>query len=226
MGVDRGVVVLVQAGERSYTLTSRDKAKQKRLDKKKKKLQKKLTRSQKGSHRRYRVKERLAKVSRKKTNIRDNFCHQVSRKIVDTPEAKVIVLEDLKMKNMTKRAAPKVDESGHYLPNKRKAKSGLNRSILEQGWYKFESYLQYKCYKAGKACFKVHAAYSSQECAHCGHIHPSNRESQSLFLCQHCGHSENADSNAAKVLKNRAVKLLKDCGTQLSRQGVPSLLAR
>ena len=114
----------------------REQAKQKKLEKKKKKLQKKLSRCQKGSHRRYRVKERLAKVSRKKTNIRDNFCHQVSRKIVDTPEAKVIVLEDLKIKNMTKKAAPKVDDSGRYIRNNRRAKSGLNRSILEQGWYK------------------------------------------------------------------------------------------
>ena len=124
---------------------------------------------------------------------------------------------------MTKKAAPKVDDRGRYIRNNRRAKSGLNRSILEQGWYKFESYLKYKSHKAGKACFKVHAAYSSQECAHCGHIHPSNRESQSLFLCQNCGHCDNADINAAKVLKNRAVKLLKHCGTQLSRQGVLSL---
>ena len=223
LGIDRGVAIAVQAGEKSYTLSAREQAKQKKLEKKKKKLQKKLSRCQKGSHRSYRVRGRLAKVRRKKANIRDNFCHQVSRKIVDTPEAKVIVLEDLKIKNMTKKAAPKVDESGRYLRNNKKAKSGLNRSILEQGWYKFESYLKYKSYKAGKACFKVQAAYSSQECAHCGHIHPSNRESQSLFLCQNCGHSDNADINAAKVLKNRAVKLLKNCGTQLSRQGVLSL---
>ena len=76
---------------------------------------------------------------------------------------------------------------------------------------RYESYLKYKSYKVGKAFFKVHGSLRSQECAHCGHIHPSNRESWSLFLCQNCGHSDNADINAAKVLKNRAVKLLKHC---------------
>ena len=40
---------------------------------------------------------------------------------------------------------------------------------------------------------------------------PVTEVSQSLFLCQNCGHSDNADINAAKVLKNRAVKLLKHC---------------
>ena len=36
---------------------------------------------------------------------------------------------------MTKRPQAKKDETGHYLPNGARAKAGLNRSILGQGWY-------------------------------------------------------------------------------------------
>ncbi len=36
-------------------------------------------------------------------NIRENFCHQTSRKLVDKKEAKVFVFEYLKTKQMTKK---------------------------------------------------------------------------------------------------------------------------
>jgi transposase len=72
----------------------------------------------------------------------------------------------------------------------------------------------------GKAVFKVSAAYTSQECADCEHIQPENRQTQSLFVCQRCGHTDNADANAAKVIKKRAIKALLDSGTELSERGV------
>ena len=49
----------------------------------------------------------------------------------------------------------------------------------------------------------VHKEYSSQECSHCGYINELNRLSQESFKCVECGYEDNADSNAAKVLKFR-----------------------
>ncbi|NBV28456.1 hypothetical protein EBR43_06115 [bacterium] len=46
-----------------------------------------------------------------------------------------------------------------------------------------ESYLGYKAKKYGKSFFKVSAAYTSQECADCGHIHPEHRKTQAEFVC-------------------------------------------
>ena len=101
-----------------------------------------------------------------------------------------------------------------------KAKSGLNRAILDKGWHKLETYLAYKAQRRGKALFQVSAQYTSQACADCGHTHPSNRQSQRHFECQHCGHTDNADRNAARVIKQKAIKLILDAGTALSKRGV------
>jgi transposase len=54
-----------------------------------------------------------------------------------------------------------------------KAKSGLNRAILDKGWHMMETFTKYKAYRAGKAVFKVSAPYTSQECAVCGHTTPA-----------------------------------------------------
>ena len=68
--------------------------------------------------------------------------------------------------------------------------------------------------------FKVPAHHTSQECADCSHIHPDNRKSQELFICDNCGHTDNADKNAEEVIKKRAIKLVLNSGTELSKRGV------
>ena len=54
----------------------------------------------------------------------------------------------------------------------------------------------------------------------CGHIHPDNRKTQSNFVCVSCGHTDNADKNAAIVIKKRAINLILNSGTELSSSGV------
>ena len=54
----------------------------------------------------------------------------------------------------------------------------------------------------------------------CSHIHPDNRKDQATFLCVSCGHTDNADLNAAKVIKKRAIDLILNSGTELSERGV------
>ena len=156
-------------------------------------------------------------------NIRKEFCHQTSHKIVANPTNKIIVLEDLNTKGMTKRPAIKQDEQGRYLKNQAKAKAGLNKSILDQGWQQLEQFLSYKTQRAGKAYFKVSAHHTSQECAACGHTHPDNRRSQAEFACVCCGHTDNADRNAAMVIKKRAITMIKHSGSELSKRGVLTL---
>lgn len=77
------------------------------------------------------------------------------------------------------------------------AKSGLNKSILDQGWGMFREILNYKLDWKGGELLAVPAAYTSQTCSDCGHVTKENRKSQSRFECVQCGHSANADTNAA-----------------------------
>jgi putative transposase len=95
---------------------------------------------------------------------------------------------------MSKSAKGTVEVPGRNV----KAKSGLNRSILDQGWSMFATMLGYKLAERGGQLVEVAAAYTSQTCAECGSIDRANRQDQATFVCVSCGHADNADTNAAR----------------------------
>ena len=222
IGIDRGVAIPAQVGDSSFDFTDGQKKHQRKAEKYIKRLQRRLSKQSKGSNRRQKVKRRIANYHAMSANIRRDFCHKTSRALVDSP-SRVFVFEDLKTSTMTKRAKPKQDDNGQFISNRAKQKSGLNKAILSKGWHQFELFTKYKAHQAGKAVFKVPAAFTSQECANCGYTHPNNRQSQSSFHCGCCGHVDNADRNASLVIKKRAIKLLLDTGTVLSARGVLTL---
>ena len=106
----------------------------------------------------------------------------------------VIYLEDLKIANMSKSAKGTKEAPGRNV----KAKSGLNKSILDQGWFELKRQIQYKSDWFGGKVVLVNARYTSQTCSECGYKDKENRETQAKFLCKECGHKDNADLNAAK----------------------------
>ena len=214
VGIDRGVSIPVHAGHQQFDFSIEQKNHLSKADRYIKRLQRRLARQQKGSNRRAKTKHRIAVHHAKKANIRKDFAHKTSHALVNS-FGKVFVFEKLNTKQMTKKPAPKKDELGRFIPNKAKAKAGLNKAILNVGWYKIASFLKYKAVKLGKAVFTVNASYTSQECARCGHTHPDNRKSQERFKCVSCGHVDHADHNASQVIKNRAIKLVLDSGTLL-----------
>lgn len=217
--VDCGVAIPAQTTRQSYDFTPEQKQSIEREEKKRKRLQKALARGKKGSKKREKKKRRMGRSAEKVANIRRDFHHKTSKKLVES--AKVVVFEDLRVSQMTKRPKPKYnEESGKPERNRAKAKAGLNRAILNVGWHQLYSFTKYKAFRAGKVTYKVRAHYSSQECADCHHTHPDNRVSQANFVCQKCGHQENADRNAARVLKKRAIHFILDSGTELSGRGV------
>ncbi len=79
-----------------------------------------------------------------------------------------------------------------------KAKSGLNKAILDQGWYEFTRQLEYKSALNGGEVIRLNPRYTSQTCSNCGYKDSDNRLSQAKFDCKSCVHKENADINAAK----------------------------
>ncbi len=119
---------------------------------------------------------------------------QLSRRVKFSKNHAMIVIEDLKVSNMSKSAAGTVSQPGRNV----RAKSGLNRSILDQGWYEMRRQLEYKQLWRGGQVLAVPPAYTSQRCACCGHTAKENRLSQSKFRCQVCGYTANADVNGAR----------------------------
>lgn len=78
----------------------------------------------------------------------------------------------------------------------------LNRLISNAGRFFIERKLKDLHEKFGCEVYRVDAAYTSQECSACGHIHESNRKGE-LFTCKVCGHMAHADENAAECIGER-----------------------
>ncbi len=95
---------------------------------------------------------------------------------------------------MSKTAKGTTEKHGRNV----KAKSGLNRPILDQGWHEMRRQLEYKQLWCGGQILAIHPAYTSQRCACCGHTAKENRLSQSRFESLECGYTENADINGAR----------------------------
>lgn len=187
----------------------------KRKVKGQKRYQRRMARQVKGSKNSAKTRQRLARKSEYRSNVSKDFSHQTSYAIVSkdangAPAPRLIVLEDLNIQGMVRRPKPKQDPvTGKWLPNGARAKAGLNRAILISCWGAIAKQVQYKAHRNSALVLSVPAAYSSQECSHCGHTHPGNRKDQ-RFVCQRCGYRDHADLNAAKNLAARGIKQVRD----------------
>ena len=167
-----------------------------------KRLQRSLSRKKKGSHNYKNVKKQLNKLHSKIARQRKDWQHNLSTNLVRQYSG--IYIEKLNIRGMSKRAKPKLSEDGKtYLPNKAKAKSGLNREILDTAPHQFSQMLEYKCKWNERNFVKCNPVNSSRECSECGHVSKENRLTQSEFKCVACGHKENADTNASKNIESR-----------------------
>ncbi|GAA1554980.1 RNA-guided endonuclease TnpB family protein [Kribbella sancticallisti] len=218
VGVDRGVTVsaALSTGE-LLTCPGLSATEQARL----KHLQRRLSRCRRGSTRRQRVKAAIATLSARAVDRRKDWVEKTSTDLARRFD--VIRVEDLRIASMTRRPKPKPDpeQPGTYLPNRRRAKAGLNRGILANGWGLLVQRLEHKA--AGRV-EKVNPAYTSQTCSVCGHRAPDNRESQAVFRCTACGHQANADVNAAaNIAAGRAVSARRETPARVSPKREPQL---
>ena len=155
-------------------------------------LQRQLSRKVKFSNNWQKQKRKIQRLHSCIANIRRDYLHKVTTTV--SKNHAMIVIEDLKVSNMSKSAAGTVSLPGRNV----RAKSGLNRSILDQGWYEIRRQLAYKQLWRGGQVLAVPPAYTSQRCVCCGHTAKENRLSQSQFRCQVCGYTANADVNGAR----------------------------
>jgi len=153
--------------------------------------QRKLARKTKRSNNWQKQKERITRLHIRIADMRNDYLHKLSTTI--SKSHAVVVLEELKVKHMSASARGTSASPGKNV----KQKSGLNKSILDQGWGNFRLYLEYKQAQRGGWVLYINPAYTSQTCSGCGHIHPGNRKSQAKFVCRSCGLETNADLNAA-----------------------------
>lgn len=197
IGVDLGVTQFATLSTGQHIPFPKDELN--RIQRRINKLRKSFKRCEKNSIKYKKVMEQISKLMAHQKNIRENTAHQFTTSLAKT--ARVIVIEDLATKNLTKSASGTVKEPGKNV----RAKSSLNREILNMGWYRVKEQLAYKTTKLGSILISVPPQYTSQECSQCHHIHPDNRKTQAKFECINCGYTENADINAAINIRNKGM---------------------
>jgi len=188
IGIDRGIKTFAQCSDGT---TVQGVSPLKKNLKKLAKLQKKLSKKKKLSSNWRKTKQKIEKLHYHIANVRKDFLHKTSTQLAKNHS--LIVMEDLKTQGMAKSAKGTKENPGKNV----KAKSQLNRSILDQGWYTFQNLLSYKLGWRGGKLILISPKNTSLKCRICSHIAEENRISQAEFHCIQCGHTENADLNAS-----------------------------
>ncbi|WP_413500623.1 RNA-guided endonuclease InsQ/TnpB family protein [Psychrobacter maritimus] len=189
IGIDLGITKLITTSDGQYIKPKNSfKANQVKLAK----LQRGLAKKVKFSANWKKQNRKIQKLHHHIANIRHDYLHKITTTI--SKNHAMIACEDLKVANMSKSASGTKEKKGRHV----KAKSGLNKSILDQGWGMMVNMLEYKQHWRGGLLVKINPRYTSQTCFECKHIAKENRRTQANFECVKCTYIANADVNAAR----------------------------
>ena len=150
----------------------------KKYERKLSRKQRQLAHKKKGSKNYQKKKKEIALCHEKINNIRKDYLHKVSNKIIS--ENQVIVTENLQIKNMVKN---------HHLA----------KSIIDASWNELTRQLEYKAIWNGRKYIKIDTFYaSSQLCSVCGYQNVDTKDlSVREWTCPKCKAKHDRDINAA-----------------------------
>ncbi len=184
VGIDMGVVRFATLSDSTFYAPLNS---FKRHETALRKAQQALSRKTKFSNNGKKAKAKVQKIHSRIGNARRDYLHKTSTAI--SQNHAMVCIEDLRVRNLSKSAAGTTEQPGRNV----RAKSGLNKSILDQGWYEFRRQLEYKLAWNGGHLIAVPAQNTSRTCPCCDHASAENRQTQARFECVACGFEENAD---------------------------------
>jgi putative transposase len=199
IAIDVGVVLLAALSD-GTVYPSLEKLK--KLEVQLNRAQRALSRKEEGSENWKKNCAEIQRIYATARNVRRDYLHKITTTIAKNHG--VVCIEDLNVQNMSKSAAGTLEEPGKNV----KAKSGLNRAILRQGWGEFFRMLEYKLERRGGLLIAVPPQYTSQTCPCCGHVSADNRKTQAKFHCVSCGFEENADVVGAINVHIKGINVL------------------
>ena len=154
-----------------------------------KREQRKLTLMQKGSKNRSKQRIKVANLHEKVANQRKDFLHKQSRQIANAYDC--VCIENLDMKAMSQSL-------------------NFGKSVADDGWGMFVTFLKYKLEETGKRLVKVNKFFaSSQICNVCGYKNTATKNlSIRAWDCPECGAHHDRDINAAINIRNEGMRLV------------------
>jgi putative transposase len=181
LGVDLGIVNIAADSDGNTYSGEQIEAVRRRHHRNRRSLQKRGTRS---------AKRRLKRLSGREARFRRDTNHRISKTLIQQAKGtgRGVALEELThiRERTTVRAKDRARHSGWAF--------GQLRAFVE-----------YKARLVGVPVVLVDPRDTSRTCAECGHCEKANRRSQAEFRCLACDHSTNADLNAARNVRARAV---------------------
>jgi len=184
VGIDMGVIRFATFSDGNYLAPLNS---FKRHETALRKAQQSLSRKKKLSSNWKKTKRKVQRLHARIGNARHDYLHKATTTI--SKNHALVCIEDLQVRNMSKSSAGTSEAPGRNV----RAKSGLNKAILDQGWFEFRRQLQYKLDWNGGILIAVPPQNTSRTCPACGYVSKDNRQTQADFVCVECGYENNAD---------------------------------
>ena len=198
---NKGKVVGVDLGIKDFAITyDGDKLSKypnpRHLSKYEKKLavkQRIAQRKNKGSNRRRKANKIVARVYEQVSNVRQDYLHKLSRKIVDNNH--FVVVENLQVKGMVRNHK-------------------LAKAISDAGWGTFVNFLSYKLERSGGKLVEINRWFpSSKLCSKCHYQISELPLDVRTWTCPSCGTHHDRDGNAAMNIRAEGIRMLSSSGT-------------
>ena len=149
----------------------------------KKHINRKQTKKTIGSHRHKKLLATIGKLQRRINNLKAEYKHQVSNAIASIEKAGVIVIEDLKVKNLMKNKCLSADFQ----------RAGLGDLLAK---------IAYKAENRGIELIQANQFFASSKLCHkCGSHNAELKQGMKSWKCQSCKIGHDRDLNAAMNLK-------------------------
>lgn len=216
IGIDLGILDFAITNDGQKTSKYSNPRHLSKHEKNLKRKQQKLSRKQLGSNRRNKARKLVAKVYERISNVRQDFLHKLSRKIVNNNQ--VVVIENL---------ASAILQGEETSPNLALSIKGMVRNhklakaIMNCSWGKLVNFLDYKLSQSGKLLVEIDRFFpSSKTCSNCHYKIDKLPLDIRNWTCKACKTHHDRDENAAINIRAEGIRMLQtSLGTSDAAKG-------